>query len=420
MWKELQPHLDILRESAQLAAGSELQAVASEKLDHGLRVGGERVRESLCEDEHMPRWAKAWVHRLMDVLWPEVHREVHSSIMLELGEKLGQYDEPWKEDDEQLVQWHDSPLRYLRGRLLHNVYPYDQSMWQMVRNPKWCAAFALSVWPLYGLQPLYWAVIFCCIERTDEFQLVNFILEFKALMFFSIGFVCLGIGASLDHICLTWSSPSNGHFCDKLGPGTSRSFEWEISCFAVQMCNVWLAFLYLPFSDNTAGELLARSKGKNTPQGHTDPGVHAGGGKPLRHKPQGCFVRCLECLHRGGDYSRGGRLWPWMLYDLRCAAACAACVFVSLKWHGFGTPRFKEEEWQFRATLWWCKTAYGLLSLPFVVFLLPGLGSALTHVKATGYNRNGRCVRMLTPAQRRQKRQARYLVRVRVRVMGMC
>ena len=70
-------------------------------------------------------------------------------------------------------------------------------------------------------------MIFCCIERTDEFQLVNFILEFKALMFFSIGFVCLGIGASLDHICLTWSK--EGHFCDQLGPGTSRSFEWEIA-----------------------------------------------------------------------------------------------------------------------------------------------------------------------------------------------
>ena len=118
-------------------------------------------------------------------------------------------------------------MRYLRGRLLYNVYPYDQSMWQMLHNPKWCLAFTLSVWPLYGLQPLYWAVIFCCIERTDEFQLVNFILEFKALMFFSIGFVCLGIGASLDHICLTWSK--EGHFCDQLGPGTSHSFEWEIT-----------------------------------------------------------------------------------------------------------------------------------------------------------------------------------------------
>ena len=79
--------------------------------------------------------AKAWVHRLMDVLWPEVHREVHSSIMIELGEKLGQYDEPWKEDDEQLVQWHDSPLRYLRGRLLYNVYPYDPSNPYSNSNP---------------------------------------------------------------------------------------------------------------------------------------------------------------------------------------------------------------------------------------------------------------------------------------------
>lgn len=54
----------------------------------------------------------------------------------------------------------------------------------------------LSVWPLYGLQPLYWILVFACIQRTDEYQLVNFILEFKALMFFSIGFVSLGIGAT--------------------------------------------------------------------------------------------------------------------------------------------------------------------------------------------------------------------------------
>ena len=50
VWKELQPHVDVLVESAQLVAGSELQAVASEKLDLGLRLGGERVRDSLCED----------------------------------------------------------------------------------------------------------------------------------------------------------------------------------------------------------------------------------------------------------------------------------------------------------------------------------------------------------------------------------
>ena len=30
------------------------------------------------------------------------------------------------------------------------------------------------------------------------------------------------------------------------------------------------------------------------------------------------------------------------------------------------------QEWQLRATLWWCKALYGVLSLPFVIFLLPG------------------------------------------------
>ncbi len=287
VWKELQPHVDVLRESAQLAAGSQLQTVASERLDQGLRMAGEQVRGSLCDDEHMPRWARAWVHRLMDVLWPEVHREVHSSVMLELGEKLGQYEEPWKEDDEPLLQWHDGgpperalesarrlgtdcvgpraarglrqltspgcaprvrrsaaalraralPLQHLPvrpvavadaaqpqvGRAAGRSRPPPSALaaapalsapaergcrWPRAprlgprldeappTNNRQVASCVLSVWPLYGLQPLYWILVFACIQRTDEYQLVNFILEFKALMFFSIGFVSLGIGAT--------------------------------------------------------------------------------------------------------------------------------------------------------------------------------------------------------------------------------
>ena len=399
MWQEMKPHMDILRESAQLAAGSQIQALAGEKLDLGLQMAGEQVRESLIDDEYMPHWAVKWANRLMDVLWPEVHREVHSALMQELGEKLGQYHEPWREDDEPLIQWHDSPRAYLRARFLYNIYPYDQSLWQMVRNPKWCLSFVLSVWPLYGLQPLYWILVFVSIERRDEFQLVNFILEFKALMFLSVGFVCLGIGATQDHICITWSP--DRHYCDVIGPGSSHTFLWEIAWFAVQVANVWLAFFYLPFSDNTCGGLHSRSATRSA-----DP--YTSGIKRARREPHGLLFRTLDRVWPGGDYSRGGRLWPWVLYDLRCFAACFCLAIVSLLWHGFGLEweRFHKEEWQFRATLWWCKTAYGLLSMPFVVFFVPGLGSALTHVKATGYNRNGRCVRMLTATQRRQKKNA--------------
>ena len=78
----------------------------------------------------------------------------------------------------------------------------------------------------------------------------------------------------------------------------------------------------------------------------------------------------------------------------------------SALWHGVGTDRFWEEEWQFRATIWWCKAAYGLLSMPFIIFFLPGLGAALTHVRPTGYNKNGKCMRKLTGSQRKQKKAA--------------
>ena len=39
-------------------------------------------------------------------------------------------------------------------------------------------------------------------------------------------------GAAQDHLCITWSPER--HYCDVLGPGTSWSFLWEVSWFAVQ------------------------------------------------------------------------------------------------------------------------------------------------------------------------------------------
>ena len=43
-------------------------------------------------------------------------------------------------------------------------------------------------------------------------------------------------------------------------------------------------------------------------------------------------------------------------------------------------------------------------ALPFL--FLPGLGAALTHVRPTGYNKNGKCMRKLTGSQRKQKKAA--------------
>ena len=93
-----------------------------------------------------------------------------------------------------------------------------------------CCAVAWQVWPVWGLQPIYWGLVWASIDRRDEcadqpnpsrvphprvvccplprrpplrmtsrYQLVSFILEFKALMFISIGLVCLLIGSIAQH-----------------------------------------------------------------------------------------------------------------------------------------------------------------------------------------------------------------------------
>ena len=81
-------------------------------------------------------------------------------------------------------------------------------------------------------------------------QLVAYILEFKAFSSLSVGFLLTAMGAAEDHICITWRSEP---FCDEFGPGVRPVFLWETFCFMMQTVNVYIAFLYLPFSGNLAG-----------------------------------------------------------------------------------------------------------------------------------------------------------------------
>ena len=53
---------------------------------------------------------------------------------------------------------------------MYTLYPYDKSIFAMMRNPWWIVCMICSMWPLYGFQPVYYLVVFLCIDKTDEFQ----------------------------------------------------------------------------------------------------------------------------------------------------------------------------------------------------------------------------------------------------------
>lgn len=104
-------------------------------------------------------------------------------------------------------------------------------------------------------------------------------------------------------------------------------------------------------------------------------------------------------LERLGAQRERGRLLYMLKYDL-CVFCLLSTLFVASTarraWMFWDIP-LSDWEWQIRADMYWLKTLYGLLSAPFVVFVLPIFAQVLLHLRPTGYTPDGRCV----PQQRR-------------------
>ena len=61
------------------------------------------------------------------------------------------------------------PSRFdFRAWWVRTVYPHDLSFWRTIKNPWWKLHFFLSIFPFYGVAPIYWIVNFAMIERSDE------------------------------------------------------------------------------------------------------------------------------------------------------------------------------------------------------------------------------------------------------------
>lgn len=59
----------------------------------------------------------------------------------------------------------------------------------------------VSLFPYWGFQPFFYILIFLFIDKGDEYQLVNFILNYKKLQFFTQGCVSGVIGYIMYYIC---------------------------------------------------------------------------------------------------------------------------------------------------------------------------------------------------------------------------
>jgi len=233
--------------------------------------------------------------------------------------------------------------------------------------PCTCVTTLATPTPLLALA----SPVFLTIDRSDEYQLINYILQFKSLQFITLGFLGTLVAVGQFYWCLT-ATPDR-HSCDKNGPGLQIDFFYQFGAFWSQSFLSWIAFLMLPCSIR---------KGGSSSQEKVD--EKASGGDTMR-------------------FLKGGYLRRMIGFDVAVFFLVFIWILVSATRPGvFG---MSGEHWQFRATCYMAKTVYGLFSFPFLFFVIPPFNSILTHAIPTGYDEAGDCVRMLSSTQRLDKKR---------------
>jgi hypothetical protein len=263
----------------------------------------------------------------------------------------------------------------LRGLLLYHWQPYDQQSCSKCADVWYWVLLLIAICPFYGAQQIFHLLLFLLIDRSDEFQLCKYILDFKGLQALTLGvFGCI-YGASRYAYCVN-NKPLS---CDIDGPGAYPAFYYELILFGAHLVLCWFAFMLLPCSEK---------KGEVT---HTGARARAAAGTD---EPEcgGCCGHLFNC--HGG---RGGRLRRWLFFDTLIFVLAGALVgaLVAMYPHLLTA----EGNGQLRQLLFWAKVAYGLLSAPYMLFLLPLVSQLATHARPTGYDKHGR----LRPMQKMQR-----------------
>eukprot|EP00439_Symbiodinium_sp_Y106_P045625 s3342_g5.t2 len=274
--------------------------------------------------------------------------------------------------------------------------------------------------PVYGISPGIFLLIFLIVDKTDEFQLVSFILEFKdwlvmfrfgesGFQYLTQGLVRSLMGYFLYLNCVT-APGQEEDFCATNGPGSvaptlivlvqdsgppslcllvreamalNRLLQvgyllqvvlvWNLSALGRcrglvqqtkpghQLHMLRTAFVLLPFSSR---------KGRSTLTGHLD--------EPLPHRSK----------------QRGGYIIYLLWYDLLTFVVCAGALVYVLQ-----LREWLLDDWMVKHAFFAIQMVHGYLSMPFFFFTIPLIRNVLSHTAPTGYDRSGCCRQFLGPAR---------------------
>eukprot|EP00435_Cladocopium_sp_Y103_P053126 s1169_g16.t4 len=284
-----------------------------------------RVLKILATDDtEMPRKVKRVKDAAIDAIWPDIEQE----IMWELAMKIdGAYTDEYPED----------------------TLKHEELLFTLV-----------ALLPVYGVSPCVFLIIFLLIDKTDEFQLVSFILQFKGFQFLTQGVLRSLVGFFTYLNCVTAVAEAE-HKCANSGPGA-----------------------------NLLGidRLVIGGQGRDLGIGSSAPMAIALVGYVLQIALvwNNAAIKIRDHIETGSSRSRGGYILRLLWYDLFSFAICAG-TFVYVLY----LRNWQLQDWPTKHAFFAVQIVNGILSFPFFFFMVPILRSVLLHSVPTAYDRFGRC-----------------------------
>ena len=361
------------KEEIEAKIRAEIEKMILERVAKAFELAGDEMKAGLKEDE-MPDAVQGAVDAAVDIILFEVELEVQQFVKEQCRETEPGHDEGVP------IGW-NTPLSKLRAVILYTMFPWDKSIWVQIRNPIWWLITLVALGPIYGCSQFVFLMFFALKDKSEEYQLCEFIFAFKTACFISHGLISMFVGAALYVLCTN----KEDNTCAANGPAQYPLFQLDMLFWVLQIFLLWAAGILLPYSKAKGKEHVKLTEAEK---------------KEFEE-----HVKDEDCFGNEKNNLIGRRVRKLLIYDLLVFIICAGVVGYSafVEWDHHDPD--SEHRWKTFALMYWMRTLYGFLSFPFFVIGLPGLFLMFTHAKPTAYNENGECVPLITGAQKKARKE---------------
>lgn len=374
-------------------------------------------------DPWMPYPIYYRISKLYYAVWSRVHDELLDSTM----ESFGRVNDSTLDKDLQKLRlkcralaprmWiFDRPgvshkqaflhlCKALRARFLYAEQPADGTIWRVLRTPLGLTIAVLK----FASTPISvacFALLFILMDKSDEHQLVRFILKFKTIMLVTAGlYPAVKLGISY-HACLEAIQNGVARQCVENAASSSAWFPLSFAAEIVRILLIAIAYYLLASGYAVGGKeaVYALEEARlDAADGDIDGQVDVSDLVGVSFVPMSRFVGDQEYHEKVAAYRvkhrarvhRGGALTTFLLCDM-AVLALLVCLWLYYHVHFYGVVLSDPILW---SSLYNLKLLYGFCSFPYMIFEVPVLSNVLMKTTPTAYNQRGRLVPKLTKSE---------------------